>query len=73
MPFVWIGTNAITLYLLFQVVEFPAIAARLVGAAGSDAYAHLHGAGDLLQSIVVVALVLLLARFLYKRQIFLRV
>ena len=75
MPFVWIGTNAITLYLLFQFVEFPAIAARLVGAPGSDLHAslHLHRFGGLLLSVAVVGLVLLLARFLYRRQIFLRV
>jgi predicted acyltransferase len=72
-PFVWIGMNAITLYLLFQFVEFPAIAARLVGAPGSDLYGYYHGTGDLVLSFAVVGLVLLLARFLYKRQIFLRV
>jgi predicted acyltransferase len=72
-PFVWIGMNAITLYLLFQFVEFDAFAARLVGGPGSELHDYLDGFGVLLQSIVVVGLVLLLARFLYKRQIFLRV
>jgi predicted acyltransferase len=73
VPFVWIGMNAITLYLLFQLIDFGAIAARLTGAPGSDLWAKLPGTGELLTNVVVVCLVLLLARFLYRRQIFLRV
>jgi predicted acyltransferase len=72
-PLVWIGTNAITLYLLFQFVDFPAFAARLVGGPGSELHGDLYGLGELLQTVAVVGLVLLLARFLYERQIFLRV
>jgi predicted acyltransferase len=72
-PFVWVGMNAITLYLAVQFVDFNALAARLVGAEGSDLHARLNGLGELLASLVFVALVLVLARFLYRRQIFLRV
>jgi len=72
-PFVWVGMNAITLYLAVQLVDFKALASRLVGGEGSELHAHLHGLGDLLVSVVFVGLVLLLARFLHKRQIFLRV
>jgi predicted acyltransferase len=73
-PFVWVGTNAITLYLVKEVVDFPALATRLVG--GPDSALRLNvwpRSGELIVHLVAVALVLLLARFLYKRQIFLRV
>ena len=72
-PFVWVGMNAITLYLLFAFVDFRAFASRLVGTPGTSVYEGLHGYGDLLANVLVVAIVLLLARFLYKRQLFLRV
>jgi hypothetical protein len=30
-PFVWIGSNALTIYLMANVVRFPQLAERLVG------------------------------------------
>jgi predicted acyltransferase len=73
-PFVWVGTNAITLYLVKEVVDFPALATRFVGGADSALRQNVwRGAGELVVYIAGVALILLLARFLYKRQIFLRV
>jgi len=73
-PFVWIGVNAITLYLVKEVVDFPVLAERLVGGADSALRLNVwHQYGELVVYVVAVLLVLLLARFLYKRQIFLRV
>jgi predicted acyltransferase len=72
-PFVWIGMNAITLYLLFELVEFKTITARFVGGENSDMQRLLGTYWELAASLVTVGLVLLVARFLYKRQIFLRV
>jgi predicted acyltransferase len=72
-PFVWIGMNAITLYLIEKFVDLPALAARLVGGPKSAVQTSLGSLGPLVASIVVVGIVLLIARFLYKRQIFLRV
>ena len=73
-PFVWIGVNAITLYLVKEVVDFPVVAERLVGGADSALRLNVwHQYGELVVYVVAVLLVLLLARFLYKRQIFLRV
>jgi predicted acyltransferase len=72
-PFVWIGMNAITLYLLFELVEFKTITSRFVGGENSDMRRLLGNYWELAASLVTVALVLLVARFLYKRQIFLRV
>jgi predicted acyltransferase len=69
VPFVWIGMNPITIYLASALVPFEPIAERLVGGpviAGLGAY------GDLLVSAVVLALTFVLAWFLHRRQIFLR-
>lgn len=74
-PFIWIGSNAITLYLAWPLVGFPVIASRL---AGGDVKrlldAHVaQGAGDVVLALLSLLLVILLARFLYVRRIFLRV
>ncbi len=74
-PFVWIGMNAITLYVAANIVRPRTLAQRL---AGGDVKAFLDAnigarTGDLLIALVGLGFVLLLARFLYRRQIFLRV
>lgn len=74
-PFVWIGMNAITLYLASNIIGFRRLAQRF---AGGDIKAWLDstigaGAGQGLIALVGLGLVLLLARFLHQRQIFLRV
>jgi len=74
-PFLWIGTNAITLYLGSNFVEPMHLARRL---AGGDVSQFLNtavgqGTGDLVLVAVALGLLLLLARFLYQRKIFLRV
>jgi len=71
LPFVWIGTNAITMYLLAHVVSYEAIAQRLVG--GSVQASFAPAVGQLLISTVAMLLMLALARFLYRHNIFLRV
>lgn len=74
-PFVWIGMNPITLYLLSSVLGFRDVAARLVG--GSvQAWVDAHvarGAGGLLVTLLGLGVVFLIARFLYQRKIYLRV
>ena len=74
-PFVWIGMNPITLYLLSSVVGFHEIAQRLVGGSvGLWLERNIaNGADDMVVALVSLALVIALARFLYRRQIFLRV
>jgi predicted acyltransferase len=73
--FIWIGANAITLYMLNNMIEFYKLADRLTG----GDFAHFvdqtfgRGAGWLVTSLTGVALVILLARFLYQRKIFVRV
>jgi len=68
-PFVWIGMNPITLYLVFNLVPFEDFARRIVGGPVQQA---LGAGGELVIAAAVVAMVLALARFLYRRQIFLR-
>jgi len=69
MPFVWIGVNPITIYLIHNLVDLNALANRLVGGpikAGLGAY------GELLVTIVVLAMSFLIVRFLYQRRLFLK-
>ena len=75
VPFVWIGMNPITLYLISGIVGYRKLATRL---AGGDLAAWLdttlgRGWGNLGLSIVALTLMFALARFLHRRQIFLRV
>jgi predicted acyltransferase len=69
-PFIWIGMNAITLYMVAHVLSFRNLADLFVGGHVKNA---LHAWYPVAQMGVYVLFVLLLARFLYKRQIFLRV
>lgn len=75
VPFLWIGMNPITLYLASNIIKFRVLAQRF---AGGDVKAWLDahvgaGAGQGLIAVVGLALMFTLARFLYQRQIFLRV
>jgi predicted acyltransferase len=73
-PFVWVGMNAITLYVASNLLGFRRVAQRF---AGGDVKAWFDAvfaprAGDLVIALVGIALMLWLARFLHRRQIFLR-
>ncbi len=74
-PFVWIGMNPITVYLAHQLVDFSDVAARLAGGSvRAWLNAHLtEGAGDLLLAVLTLLTAFVFCRFLYRRQIFLRV
>lgn len=74
-PFVWLGANAITIYLVARILDFRSVAARLCG---GDVARLLDehvaaGCGGLTVAVVGLLLVVGLARFLYVRGIFLRV
>ena len=64
-PWVWIGMNPITLYIVAGVVSFTTVAKRVTGPANASP--------EWLPAAVGFLLILLLARFLYRRKIFLRV
>jgi predicted acyltransferase len=73
-PFLWVGTNALTVYLAENLIDFGAIAARL-GGGNLTNFLDTHvarGTGGLVVSLLALALPVLLVRFLYERKIFLR-
>jgi len=74
-PFLWIGTNAIAVYMLAHVVDLGTMAERI---AGGEIKAWLNetvqaGFGDLVIAAIALGLAILFCRFLYKRKIFLKV
>jgi predicted acyltransferase len=73
-PFLWIGTNAITIYIVAHIVRLEKLAERLVGGEIKSAFDQLRaGAGDLVIALVALGLAVLLCRFLYQRKIFIKV
>jgi predicted acyltransferase len=74
-PFVWIGCNPLTIYIADRIVPFHEIATRL---AGGDVEIFMNtqvatGFGSVVIAATALLLVILLARFLYRHGIFLRV
>ena len=68
-PLVWIGMNAITIYLVSALVGFRNLAGRFVG---GDIAASLGSWADFVRSVVALVMVFAVVRFLYNRKIFLR-
>jgi predicted acyltransferase len=73
--FVWIGANAITLYMLNNLVDFRRLGERF---AGGDVSSFLDrtvtpGTGSLAVNVVALSLVCTIAGLLYRRKIFVRV
>lgn len=73
-PFVWIGMNSITIYVANNLLQFRAVATRLVGGDVKKALDTnvADGAGNLLIALVGFALIFAFVRFLHQRKIFLR-
>jgi predicted acyltransferase len=69
MPFVWIGTNPITIYVLEELGLYDTIAKRLVGGQLNDYFGKY---GPLVTAVVALFIVFWLARLLYRRKVFLR-
>jgi len=72
-PFVWVGANALTVYLLSNVVDFGSLARRFTGGsvtAWLDAVRP--GLSGVTEALVSIALCFAVARFLYQRRVFLR-
>ena len=69
MPFVWIGMNALTIYIVAGVVHFHRLSARFVG---GDIGAALGNYSDLVSALVTLAMVFWVVNFLYRRKVFLR-
>ena len=73
-PFVWVGLNPITLYVVGGLVGgYGKIAARLVGGDLKRFFDSLaSGTGDLVLSATGMLLAILFARFLHQRKVYLR-
>jgi predicted acyltransferase len=75
-PFIWIGMNSITIYLVENITGgFDRIATRFVGG-DMQAWFDSHiakGFGDLMIALVGLFLAFVLVRFLYQRKVFLRI
>lgn len=73
-PFVWIGMNSITIYLIARVLNLGHIANFFVGGEIRSGLENLHsGSGDLVTALLALCFSFLICRFLYHRKIFLRV
>lgn len=72
-PFVWVGSNAITIYLAAQILNFRKVAERFVG---GDLRTWLNaqnaGLGEVVIALAALGGMLVFARFLYQRKIFIR-
>ena len=73
--FVWIGANAITLYFLSNLMNFERFAVRFVGGDVGVLLDRLvaPGAGRFTSHALALAFAIMLAGFLYRHKIFLRV
>jgi predicted acyltransferase len=69
-PFLWIGMNSITIYLIDNLVDVEKIAQRFAG--GDLSKFYLGNFGELVIALVSIAITLSICRFLYERKIFLR-
>jgi len=68
-PFVWIGMNPITIYMVNELVDMEKLAQRFVG---GELNQLLGRFGELAVATAVLALSLWICHFLYRRKIFLR-
>lgn len=68
-PLLWLGMNAITIYLVSSLVNFRRLADRFVG---GDIAAALGPFSDLIKAALALALVFWFVNFLYRRKILLR-
>lgn len=73
-PFVWIGMNAITIYLIVHVVKLQTVAKYFVGGEIHSGLEKMHhGLGALVTALLALGFSFLICRFLFQRKIFLRV
>ena len=73
-PFVWIGMNAITIYLIVHFVKLVPIAKCFVGGEIHSGLENIHrGLGALVTALLALCFSFLICRFLFQRKIFLRV
>jgi hypothetical protein len=73
--FVWIGTNAILLYMTHNLVNFAEVSQTLVGGGVSEFFDRIvtPGTGNFAVNALGLAFAIAFAGFLYRRKIFIRV
>lgn len=69
-PFLWIGSNALAIYIVGNMVRFDGIARFLIGEGIFD---QRDGLGSMSRTVVNLGCILLLAGFLYRKKIFIRI
>jgi len=73
-PFIWIGMNSITIYLIARCVKLEEIAKCFTGGEIHSGLENIRpGLGNLLTALLALFFSFLICRFLYQRKIFLRV
>ena len=70
IPFIWIGMNPITLYLLDNIINYQELKTTLFGGPFADAFGAWR---EVVLACGVVVINLAVAWFLYSRKIFLKV
>lgn len=69
LPFIWTGMNALTIYVLSDIVKFNDLARWFVGGAVEEYFGDY---GRLLVNIVALVIAMAFLRWMYNRRIFLR-
>ncbi|HLX59973.1 MAG TPA: heparan-alpha-glucosaminide N-acetyltransferase domain-containing protein [Planctomycetota bacterium] len=69
MPFVWIGANALAIYLSEQFFKYDEAARRFVG---GDIAKKLGNWAELVQALATMGVLLLVANFFYRKKVFIR-
>lgn len=69
-PFVWIGMNAITVYVAASILNFRKLSLRFVG---GDIKAMLGNYSDLITSFITLLLMFSFVHFLYKKKMFIKI
>jgi len=69
-PFVWIGMNSITIYIAASILRFRKLSVRFIGGEVKDWLGNYY---ELITALIVLLFVFWLARFLYKKNIFIRI
>ncbi len=69
-PFLWIGSNALAIYMACNIVKFDKLAGRLIG---DGVYAPAGGLGSMSETVIRLGFVVLLAGFLYRKKVFIRI
>lgn len=73
VPFIWVGANALTVYLLCNIVDFGSLARRFVGGDVAAWLDTVHvGLGGLVGALFSAALCFAVAGYLYRKRLFLR-